>query len=206
MPLAKLAFVDVATNTLAHTRYAGLAPVSFLTLDWQTFLARSLWEEVQDVDQAFVVPAPRAPHLMFEFLTATLSAASPGYRLERVEPPKSFGLPYEYRDPDNNLFISAAAWICPPTCIEPRKCPAIRSLRTWHLPTLVEDECSGYHVEVFYSSPFAYGVAGIPVNRLLQAKLRWSSEVGSLPRRVAVATVSACHGVVAFGEVKGPGL
>jgi hypothetical protein len=205
VPLDRLAFVDRADETAARSRYGGLPVVDFIVLDWRQFLVEGLWREVRDVDRAYVVPAPRAPHLMFEFLDGTLRRARPGWRMVRVTPPWSFGLPYERRDGNNNLFISAAGWQCPATCIEPRCCPALRAPRTWHLPDLVEHRCRGLASEVFYSSNFAYGVAGIPVGRLWEARVFWDSDADDkLPRQVVVATLSACHGVVALAEVKRP--
>ncbi len=202
--LARLTFVDRRYDSTARSRYGDRPVVDFLVCDWIEFLVDRLWSEVGDLERAYIVPAPRAPHLMFEFLDRGLERTRPGCRLERTVPPWRFQLPYEHRDAVGNLFISAAGWVCPPTCIEPRSCPAIRAPRTWHLPELVREVCRGVHLEVFYSSVFAYGVAGIPVTRLHEAKAFWGSDTSLLPERVAVATVSGCHGVLALARVRGP--
>ncbi len=205
MPLQRLVFVDLRSDNSARDQFGHLPVVDFIQMGWTEFLLDGLWDQVTALPGAYIVLAPRAPHLMMDVLAAAFGRANPHYELRRVPAPWKFDLPYEYLDREGNLFISAAAWVCPPKCVEPRRCPATRHDRTWHLPDMLARSLPSIPIELFYSRTFAYGVAGVAVERLQEALRRWSSPAEKLPHEVAVATVSACHGVLALAQVKSRG-
>ncbi|HEV7129304.1 MAG TPA: hypothetical protein VGN32_17860, partial [Ktedonobacterales bacterium] len=151
-----------------------------------------------------LVPAPFAPHLLCDWLLAAVRADAPGSVVERGVCELALGLPYEHGDASGNRFISAADWLCPATCIEPARCPAIHAARTWELGDIVRAGAAHATVpyaavELFTCRHYAFGVGAIPISELAQARQRLAAlpqPAAAGPQRVLVGTVSACHGVL----------
>lgn len=154
--------------------------------EWLPFLRSWLGEEVGD-DQ--LVPAPLAPHLLWEWLGGALQ----GSVFE--PPPRGWGLPYEVAGAGLELYLSAAAWRCPATCIEPAHCPALHGPRNWDLADLIEEEASrlGLLPAVFRCLHFAGGVGTISAAALVQARDRLREAPSG---RALIATSSRCHAAV----------
>jgi hypothetical protein len=122
----------------------------FVQSDWQAFLQAFLasdssdnptaqFDPDRDGDTVQIVPAPFAPHLLFDWLEQATRQCLQGFGLatpiqvERVGFDYQMGLPFESTDPVGNHYISRAGWMCPVHCIEPQNCPAVRGHRDWDL-------------------------------------------------------------------------
>lgn len=131
-----------------------------------------------------LVPAPTMPHLLRRWLAAELGAAP-------VATPLAWGLPFEVTGPEGEVYLSAAAWTCPATCIEPAHCPVLHAPRDWDLAAVISSRAleMGYEPLIFQVHHYAAGVATIPA-AALQAAL------GVRAARLLVATTSHCHAAV----------
>jgi hypothetical protein len=174
--------------------------------EWGAFLRvylAGLGAETEDR----LVPAPFAPHLLFEWLCGAVAEACPAAEVRCAPCVLPLRLPFEHADAAGNQFISAAGWVCPVTCIEPALCPAIKGPRTWELGEIVRGGAAaapdGYtDVLLFTCHHFAWGIGAIPVQALLDARARLLAGLAAgQPQRVIVGTVSSCHGVLATLEV-----
>lgn len=195
-----LIVVDRDPACAAAGEFAGDPVVRLVVADWLDFL-NSYFPDGQAHGGDHLVPAPFAPHLCFDWLRASVQAAFPTAVLRQGTFDLELGLPFEKSDAQGNRYISAADWVCPVTCIEPARCPAIRGPRTWELGDLLEARVTpaqGYTgLELFTCRHYAFGIGTIPAARLLQARdhVLAALERGE-PQQIAVATVSSCHGVV----------
>lgn len=245
----KLIIIDRNAEPKAKGEFGDKPEFSFVQSDWQAFLQNFFFDPSQfdphhDGETTHVVPAPFAPHLMFEWLQfATqkrlLQLGLSDILVEREGFDYKMQLPYEYTDPKNgNHFMSRAGWTCPTACIEPRLCPAVKAVRDWDLDTdlrnfvvgqpvlpsqsaatrlqaanlpngqtaLVEPELlasdffSG--VETFTCHHYIHGIGTVSALRMFESCERMIKLAQQLTRdrpvaRIAVGTVSHCHGVVA---------
>jgi len=130
-----------------------------------------------------LVPNPLQPHLLWTWLAAELGLAAGAA-------PAGWGMPYETTGSDGALYISAAAWTCPATCVEPAHCPVLHAPRDWDLGDMIEAGARerGYEPAVFRCLHLLAGVGTVPAGSILEARerLRGAS-------RVLVATSSRCH-------------
>jgi hypothetical protein len=183
LPGERLLVVDRDPGCAAARELAGAREVTLVTAHWLPFLREWLAEAGPD-DR--VIPAPLAPHLLWEWLAAELAA-------DRVTPPRGWRLPYEQPGPAGELYLSAAAWTCPATCVEPRHCPILHAPRDWDLADAIEERAAalGYRPAVFRCLHVANGVGGVRVGDLLAAR---AGAAGGPP--VLVATSSRCHAAV----------
>jgi hypothetical protein len=180
---ARVVVVDRDPRCPAFEELAGR--VEPVVSDWTSYLRRWL-PRADPADQ--LVPAPLAPHLVWEWLAGELRASpSP--------PPRGWGLPYERPGPGGELYLSAAGWTCPATCVEPEHCPALHAPRDWDLADMLEEEAGrrGYLPAVFRCLHFAAGVGTIPAGGLLAARDRLRAAAAG---EVIVATSSRCHAAV----------
>lgn len=220
--------VDRNPACRALAEFADEPLVEVVRADWSAFLREHL-VGLDAPTEDRLVPAPFAPHLLFEWLLDAVGTAVPAAGVARGQCEITLGLPYERSDALGNRFISAAGWVCPATCIEPARCPAIHAERAWELGAIVragveraarslpsphgrgaggEGSATAatipyMDVELFTCRHYAFGVGTIPVAELLGARDRLVKALGGDPgraRRVVVGTVSACHGVL--GELE----
>jgi xanthine/CO dehydrogenase XdhC/CoxF family maturation factor len=184
LPGERLLLVDRDGSCQAFQEFGGAAEVLTERAEWSDFL-RGWLPEASYRDH--VVPTPWAPHLLCDWLAADL-------RAEVVEPPRGWRLPYEVVVGDT-LYLSAAAWACPATCVEPAHCPALHSPRDWDLGDLIaaEARARGYEPAVFRLRHLGGGVASIRVGEILSLRdgLRRMAQI-----RTVVATSSRCHAAV----------
>lgn len=194
--------VDRDSGCAAVRKFASEAAFRFTEAEWVPFLLGFL-QESRLAPGSQIVPSPHAPHLFLDWLQAYLSMNSRGLVLSREQFQAELSLPFQYAGADSNLFLSAAAWQCPLTCLEPVVCPAIRARRSWELGDLLRaraaSEDDPMTPVIWKSVYFCPGVAGVPAIDLLAAarRLLASPELGG---KAAVATVSGCHGVVGVLE------
>ena len=166
--------------------------VSPAVATWSSFLEGWL-EEASPTDH--VIPAPFAPHLLWEWLGAAAGAVA-------CAAPGGWGLPFEVEGGGGVRFLSAAAWTCPATCVEPGHCPVLHAPRDWDLAEVIEDRARelGWEPAVFRCYHLAFGIASVPVGALLEARARLAGAAEGT--RCLVATSSHCHAAVG-GLVRG---
>jgi hypothetical protein len=185
--------VDRNPACRAFHELGGHPDVELVRADWAGFLGR--WLRTAG-EEDHLIPAPLSPHLLWEWLAAELGASP-------ASPPGGWGLPYEVAGADGALFLSAAAWRCPATCIEPAHCPVLHGPRDWDLADLLEQGAiaRGYHPAVFRCLHLVAGVGSIPAASILATRDR----LAALPSgSVLVATSSRCHAALGAFRVKGP--
>lgn len=186
--VGRLVVVDRNPAAPARARLGG-GPVEVVTADWTRFLVDYA---PRAPDDAQLVPAPFAPHVLAEWLARALERARPDLRLRPGPLPGALRLPYDHTV-GHSRYLSEAAWRCPATCPEPAVCPATKGPRTWDLERSVRP-AAGVPVVAFPCRHFVYGVGTIPVARLREA-LRWAQETAVPGWQVGVLTASHCHGV-----------
>jgi hypothetical protein len=182
---APLVVVDRNRACTAAREFAGVPEVTVVVEDWLEFLGRWL-PRARPGDR--LVPAPLAPHLVWEWMAGELGATP-------TEAPMGWGLPYEMAGSRGELFLSAAAWTCPATCVEPSHCPVLHAPRDWDLADVIERRATalGFMPAVFRCLHLAGGVGALRVEDLL-ASLGAARQ--PTRRRILVATSSRCHAAV----------
>ena len=137
-----------------------------------------------------VIPAPIGPHVF-----AGLLAEGSGGRL--TAPEANFRLPFVRRQAEA-VYLSAAAWTCPVTCMAPAVCPRIALRRNWHLPSLLRRWAreQGMPAIVFAPRGPSSGAEGVSAQRL-QAALRRVQRGGPF----LVATAAPCHAAASLLHV-----
>jgi hypothetical protein len=179
----RIVVVDRDAGCRAARELAGAQEVSLVVADWLEFLRA--WLPTAGPED-HVVPAPLAPHLLWQWLAGELDAVP-------AEPPRGWGLPYERPGPGGELYLSAAAWTCPATCVEPAHCPALHAPRDWDLAAAIEERTRalGLAPAVFRCVHLANGVGSVGVGELAAARRRLAGTAGAV-----VATSSRCHAAV----------
>jgi hypothetical protein len=166
--------------------------------DWSEWLDDRLGQ----ADPAdHLVPYHWAPHLLLTWLER--QAAGQGARTAR-RPVPARGLPFEADTATGDRALSYAAWVCPPTCIEPALCPHTRGAKDWSLAGDLERPRAADGVDeriVFRCLHLVYGVGTIPVADILAARDRMIAGLRDGPRRHLVATSSHCHALATVLEV-----
>lgn len=212
---ARILVIDRNPACRALSEFADERLVRVVRAEWGAFL-RGYLATADPAGDDQLVPAPFAPHLLFEWLLSAVRDALPGAAVARGACALPLGLPYEQTDTAGNQFISAAGWRCPVTCIEPALCPAIHGPRTWELGEIVRAGAYSDHarsevvpmerdqytdVVLFTCRHFAWGIGTIPIRAPLAARARILERLRAGQRqRVVVGTVSSCHGVLAVLE------
>lgn len=190
--------VDHKAECRAARELGGDPLLSVVASDWDSFLQGYLVETHRD---SSIVPAPFSPHLFYNWLASALTAAFGDGSVMQEPAATPLDLPFERLLPNGQRALSFASWVCPATCIEPAVCPATKGPRDWSLAAAVErfarDPSSGLSGSaVFTSYHLAYGVTAVAVSALLGAKERLTAPLASSRRRLAIATVSHCHGLM----------
>jgi hypothetical protein len=179
----RLLIVDRNATCAAAAELGDAPEVTVVTADWLSFLRD--WLPAAGPDDQ-LIPAPLAPHLLWEWLAAELDA-------EALPAPGGWGLPYEQPGRRGERYLSAAGWTCPATCIEPAHCPALHAPRDWDLASLIAERAAalGYRPAVFRCLHLANGVGAVGAGSLRAAR---EEAAGGGP--VLVATSSRCHAAV----------
>jgi hypothetical protein len=190
LPGERLVVVDRDPGCAAAVELARAPEVELVAADWLAFL-RGWLPGVGPDDR--LVPAPLAPHLLWEWLAEELAA-------ERLPAPSGWGLPYEQSGAGGEVYVSAAAWTCPATCVEPAHCPALHAPRDWDLAAIIEERAAalGCRAAVFRCVHLANGVGAVRAAEVVAAARDGAGD----GRPVLVATSSRCHAAVGL---LGPG-
>jgi hypothetical protein len=166
--------------------------------DWSDWLDARLDESGPD---DHLVPYHWAPHLLLTWLER--HAARLGARTARLPaPPRD--LPFQAATEAGDRALSYAAWVCPPTCIEPALCPHTRGAKDWSLVGDLERARAEDAVDdriVFRCLHLVYGVGTIPVAEILTARDRLTAGLRGGPLRYLVATSSHCHALATVLEI-----
>lgn len=184
--------------------------LTFHVEDWKSFLLgyftdalkrRQRGETVQDQ----YVPPTFAPHILLEILLELTRVDTPGLVFEKPPCTMPVGTPIDWILPAGTRALSFATWTCPATCIEPPTCPHTRGPKDWDMKDYLEKNFQDAvdDLFVFQCRHYAMGVGTIPVQAILKEYLKFQ-EVARVPgtHRVAMATVSSCHGLIGLVEVK----
>lgn len=176
--------VDRSPRARCAAEFGGDPVVRVVTADWSAFL--NAWLGGADPTD-FLVPAPFQPHLLWSWLASELD-------LVPAPAPAGWALPYEVAGADGTRFLSAAAWRCPATCVEPAHCPVLHGPRDWDLADLLTQGAlaRGYEPAVFRCLHLAQGIGAIPVREILEARARCRGAGGG----ILVATTSRCHAAI----------
>ena len=182
--------------------------LEIVTSDWVDYLTRLLLAQGPQAPLAedHWVPSPLSPHLLLLSFQRAAAQRRPELRFD-VEPFVE-EVPTPVRIPlvTGNLAVSFAEWQCPVNCIEPSTCPAIHAERTWDMLPALGDFFSRHpeagSAHVLQCRHFVHGVGTIPMGEILAAFNRMCSDLEN-PRvgRIAVATVSRCHGLIGAARV-----
>jgi len=181
-----LVVVDRNPGCRAQAELAG--KVRVVTADWVAYLVDYVPQAPPD---AQLVPAPFAPHVLAEWLAASLHRLRPDLRVRQEPLHGSYPVPYDVTVQDRR-YLSEAAWRCPATCPEPEVCPATRGARTWDLGSTVQAH-SEIPLVQFPCRHFVFGVGTVPVAELQEALRRVVDRPAGT--RVNLLTASHCHGV-----------
>jgi hypothetical protein len=194
----RLVVVDRSPGCAAAREFASAPEVSVARADWLAFLRSWLagGASLAVSGDDHVIPAPLAPHLLWEWLAGEVDA-------QRLPAPGGWRLPYEAPGRAGEWYLSAAGWTCPATCVEPAHCPALHAPRDWDLADAIEERARdlGYWPAVFRCVHLAFGVGGIRVADMLAARAE-ARRAGAGGRRILVATSSRCHAAVGALRVR----
>ncbi|MBO0708084.1 MAG: hypothetical protein J2P43_15160 [Candidatus Dormibacteraeota bacterium] len=176
--------VDRSPAARCVAEFDGDPLVRVVRAEWSAFLGS--WLGQADPADS-LVPAPFQPHLLWTWLASELD-------LVPAPAPAGWALPYEVAGSEGTRFLSAAAWRCPATCVEPAHCPVLHGPRDWDLGDLLTQGAlaRGYEPAVFRCLHLAQGIGAIPVREILEARER-CRRAGD---EVLVATTSRCHAAV----------
>jgi len=191
LAVERIDVVDRDAGCAAAREFGAEPSVRLAVADWVDWLEPQL-----DVlpPGAQLVPYHWAPHLLLGWLGRQIARA--GGSVVRGAPLAPRGLPFEATVAQGDRALSYAAWLCPPTCIEPALCPHTRGPKAWSLAADLErvnvpDAVDGRIV--FRSLHFAYGVGTIPVAAILAARDAVLQGLSAGTRTYLVATSSHCH-------------
>jgi hypothetical protein len=180
----RLLVVDRDPECLAFRELGRDREVLTERAEWSDFLKD--WLPAAGAEDQ-LIPTPWASHLLSEWLARELGARP-------AAPPRGWRLPYEVAVGDT-VYLSAAAWLCPATCVEPAHCPALHAPRDWDLGDTIEAEARarGYDPVIFRLTHLAGGVASVSV-RAITEKTRALRRMAH--SRALIATSSRCHAAV----------
>lgn len=172
--------------------------------DWIDYAAELLRRPAGETAADHWVPSPLSPHILF--LAMLRAARAEGYRLIpapfREHPPT----PVRFELPNGNLAISFAEWTCPVNCIEPEICPATKGPRDWDMKPALARHFGGREEElsaqVLQCQHLVHGVGTIPFGEIAAGYARLLADLKRGLSRVAVATVSSCHGIIGLAELR----
>lgn len=178
--------------------------LEIVAADWIEYAAELLQRPAAETAVDHWVPSPLSPHILF--LAMLKAARVQGYRLIpapfRENPPT----PVRFELPNGNLAISFAEWTCPVNCIEPDICPATKGPRDWDMKPALAQHFQGRGEEissqVLQCQHLVHGVGTIPWREIAEAYGKLLEDLKRGLQRVAVATVSSCHGLIGMAEIK----
>lgn len=193
-----LLIVDRLAEHQVKEGFGDRPDVRIVVEEWGAFLDAYLDSDTRGPEDR-LVPAPVAPHLFMNWLHESLARRQPAFDWQALPLEQPLDTPFESLGSAGERFVSFAEWMCPPNCIEPKRCPAIKAARTWEMPETMAryGEALGViETAVFHSKHYAWGIAALPAQALAEARDRIQATLPAAGGDYLVATVSSCHGVV----------
>lgn len=189
-----------------HCKLARKGPpdpdLEIVAADWIDYASELLQRPIAETAQDHWVPSPLSPHILF--LAMLKAARVQGYRLIPVPFRENPPTPVRFELPNGNLAISFAEWTCPVNCIEPDICPATKGPRDWDMKPALAQHFGGREGEisaqVLQCQHLVHGVGTIPWREIAAGYERLLKDLQRGLARVAVATVSSCHGLIGMAE------
>ncbi|MCC6273878.1 MAG: hypothetical protein IT572_10465 [Deltaproteobacteria bacterium] len=181
--------------------------VEVVVSDWVDYLEGKLLAQEDDGAEDHWVPSPLSPHLMMLGFQRAATRRLTGLSFEaeefRAEVPTPVRIPLSV----GTLAVSFAEWRCPVNCIEPAACPAIHAPRTWDMAPALNGYFAAHpeagSAQVLQCRHFVHGVGTIPIAEILEAFRRMVGDLKDRTvERIAVATVSRCHGLIGAARVR----
>jgi hypothetical protein len=198
----RLVVVDRSSLHAAREAVGDRPDVTYVTADWDAFLATHLADAASTRDD-HLVPAPLAPHLLANWLERALREDLPQRTVAPERVSHTFDQPYARHGADGAFYFSFADWVCPVSCTEPATCPAIRAPRTWEQADFLaafvagRPDVAGLATFVCRQLTSAIGTVAVSELHAARAHLRAAAEASpDAPLTFLVATVSACHGAL----------
>ncbi len=192
LDVSEVVVVDRDADCAAADEIAASPLARLHVADWLDLGAYVL-EHRDELGEAAWVPAPIAPHVVFAWFARALGGEHRPWSAPAPD------LPFAATVGDGSLALSHAPGVCPVNCIEPGTCPLTRDARTWEMSDTVARLADGDDIDAIGTvvwRPHAYGVGTIPFADIFAAYDALADAAGAGARRLAVATVSACHGIV----------
>ncbi|MGH7700899.1 MAG: DUF309 domain-containing protein [Gemmatimonadales bacterium] len=200
--------VDRDPACRANTELGAAPDREFVTGDWADFfdaLFAGARPTAPDAPADFIVPSPHMPHLMFEWVLRRARRRWPGRAVEIVPVPGMLGTPYDRTAADHTRYVSFADWVCPTHCVEPDRCPAIGSRRTWDMAEAAQGLAQRLRLAgrplhgpaLFVCRHHVFGVGTFAVDAVLAGdRLVARAGASGEPAEVLIGTVSRCHGAL----------
>ena len=185
--------VDRNPHCAVAEKLSEVAGARLEVCDWLDFGAELFKHRSQWRDDMWV-PTPLGPHIIFHWIKAHGRPIAFEGELPH--------LPYAQILPSGSVVLSHAPGTCPVNCVEPKLCPLTKDIRDWEMKDTVRDlvdKTKGQtridDVGVFVCQHYEHGVGTIALNQIFGEweRLRSQFQTG---KRIAIATVSSCHGIV----------
>lgn len=194
--------VDRDPHCAVAPKLPGIAGARLEVGRWEAF-GEQVWRQRDWWANDMWVPTPIGPHIIFHWVMERARLA--GHALQPIPfagPIPS--LPYARTTPTGTLVLSHAPGVCPVNCVEPVLCPLTKAERDWEMRDTVRDliakDRAGHGIEevgVFVCQHHAHGVGTIPMKLIFDEWDRLEARMKSgKTARLAVATVSSCHGIL----------
>jgi hypothetical protein len=189
-------------------------PPSFLeTLTWDEF-GEQVWAKRNEWADYVWVPAPIAPHILADWVLRRVRNDF-GVQLSNLVFKGALpSIPYALGLSDGRILLSHASGICPVDCMEPGMCSITKGPRFWEMKNTIADlvrELPAHlkvnEVAFFFCKHHCdeeeLEVGGIPMALIYSEAQKVFDQVKGGAKRIAVATLSSCHGVLNIYECGG---
>ncbi len=197
-------------NPQCQINHAGISKgdLEVVNQDWvdyfSNFLLKNYQQPLPSADQW--VPSPLAPPIIFLGFLKAAHQLFPQFQFEPSAFREEVKTPVQIPLPMGTYAVSFAEWQCPVNCIEPATCPAIHAPRTWDMKPALEkyfqNQAATRSSHVLQCLHLVHGVGTVPCRDIFsEFRLLLKRLAGMEMREVAVATVSACHGLIGVAQL-----
>jgi hypothetical protein len=200
--VTEMVVVDRDRCCALSTRISEVSGARLEVADWLDF-GEQVWRHRDEWQDDMWVPTPIGPHILYHWVMRELARELPELSVRPspytgVVPP----LPYAQVAPSGALVLSHAPGLCPTNCVEPKLCPLTKADRDWEMKDTVTRLIPGA-LGVFVCQHYRHGVGTIRFRDIYAQYDEIRDRVRSGERRVSVATVSSCHGILDSFAVDG---
>jgi hypothetical protein len=183
------------------------------TLTWDEF-GEQVWARRNEWANHVWIPAPIAPHIIADWVLRKVQNDF-GVRLRNLFFKGNLpSIPYALSLADGRILLSHAPGICPVDCMEPSMCSITKGPRSWEMKDTIADLVRGLpaHLKVndvafffckHHCDAGELEVGGIPMDLIYSESQKVFDQVKGGAQRIAVATLSSCHGVLNIYECVG---